>query len=106
LDIIFIDDELVSHPLVRYLNIKSNLVFDKIEQLYDTQQDSLFNQKDILSLTSYTEEEFIPNLSVDVFFTNNINEVKHKVKTSVQSKAFKRLMSSLKDHDTEGEHFQ
>jgi hypothetical protein len=89
LDIIFIDDELVSHPLVRYLNDRNNIIFDKIEQFHIYVQDRLFNREDILSLSSYSQEEYIPSLTVDVFFSEDINEVKHKIKSSIQHKALK-----------------
>jgi len=106
LDIIFIDDELVSHPLVRYLNDRNNIIFDKVEQFHIYVQDRLFNQADILTLSSYSQEEYIPSMTVDVFFSEDINEVKHKIKSSIQHKAIKKLMNFVNSNNTEGENFQ
>jgi len=98
LDISFVGDELVSHPLVRYLNVRNNLIWDKIEQFNIVIQDSLFSQDSILELCSYSQEEYIPSLNLDTFFTEDVNELKHKVKTSVQYKAIKSLMNANKDY--------
>jgi hypothetical protein len=48
LDISFINDELVSHPLLRYLNERNNLIFDKIELLNDRLKTGLFSTEDFL----------------------------------------------------------
>uniref|UniRef100_A0A2V0RIK9 Uncharacterized protein n=1 Tax=viral metagenome TaxID=1070528 RepID=A0A2V0RIK9_9ZZZZ len=105
LDIIFIDDELVSHPLVRYLNMRNNIIFDKVELFNENLRSGIYSQESVLRLASYSQEEFIPSLTVDTFFTEDINELKHKLKTSIQHKAVKRMMSSSNVHDTEGENF-
>jgi len=105
LDIIFINDELVSHPIVRYLNLRNNIIFDKIEQFNENLRSGLFSQESILKLSSYSQEEFIPSLTVDTYFTKDINEVKHKLKTSIQHKSINKMISSSNDHDTEGENF-
>jgi len=98
LDISFVDDELVSHPLVRYLNLRNNLIWDKVEYFYTVIQDSLFSQTNILELCSYSKEEYIPSLNLDTFFTEDVNQLKHKIRTSVQYKAIKGLMNAHKDH--------
>ena len=102
LDIIFIDDELVSHPIVRYLNDRNNIIFDKIETFSELTQSNMFSTEGILSLASYSQEEYIPSMTLDTFYVQDINEIKFKLKNSIQSRAFRRLMISLKSHDTEG----
>jgi hypothetical protein len=97
LDINFINDELVSHPFIRYLNTRNNNIFDKIEYFSEITQDSLFNQSDILKLSSYAEEEYIPSLTLDTFFTEDLNEVKHRMKSSVLLKSVNRLMNSINE---------
>ena len=96
LDIAFIGDELVSHPLVRYLNLRNNIIFVKIEQFNNLIKDSLWSSSDILMLSSYSQEEYIPSLTLDTFFADNLNEVKHKLKTSIQIKSVNKLMKSIK----------
>jgi hypothetical protein len=98
LDISFLGEELVSHPFVRYLNVRNNIIFDKIEQFNIIIQDSLFSQKSILELCSYSKEEYIPSLNLDTFFTDDVNKLKHKVRTSVQYKTIKSLMNAHNDH--------
>jgi hypothetical protein len=95
LDISFIGDELVSHPLIRYLNLRNNIIFDKIEEFNNITKESLFSRSDILSLSSYSEEEFIPSMSVDAFFIHDQNELKFKLKNSVYIKSFNSLMNSI-----------
>jgi hypothetical protein len=102
LDINFIDDELVSHPIVRYLNDRNNQIFDKIEIFGNLTKDRLFSTEGILSLASYSKEEYIPSMSLDSFYVKDINEIKFKIRSSVQSRAFRKLMISTKVHDTEG----
>jgi hypothetical protein len=102
LDINFIDDELVSHPIVRYLNDRNNQIFDKIEIFGNLTKDRLFSTEGILSLASYSQEEYIPSMSLDSFYVKDINEIKFKIRSSVQSRAFRKLMISTKVHDTEG----
>jgi len=106
LDICFIDDELVSHPIVRYLNIRNELIFEKIEKFNDNIHDSLFSQDSILALSSYTSEEYIPSMTLDVFFTEDVNELKFKIKTSTQSRSISSLMKTIKSLETDGENFQ
>jgi len=67
-----------------------------MEQFNDIIKDSLFNSSNILTLSSYSQEEYIPSMTVDTFFSQDINEVKHKIKSSIQSKAFKSLMKTYK----------
>lgn len=95
LDVIFIDNELVSHPLVRYLNLRNNIIFDKIEVYNDHIKDSLFTQENTLKLSSYSQEEFIPSFTVDTFFVDDINQYKHKIKTSILSKSVNSLMRTI-----------
>jgi hypothetical protein len=102
LDIAFIGDELVSHPFVRYLNLRNNIIFDKIEVFNISIQSGLFNQSSILDLSSYSQEEFIPSLNVTTFFTDDLNSVKHKIKTSILSRSINKLIKSEISQDTEG----
>jgi hypothetical protein len=102
LDIAFIGDELVSHPFVRYLNLRNNIIFDKIEVFNTSIQSGLFNQSSILDLSSYSQEEFIPSLNVTTFFTDDLNSVKHKIKTSILSRSINKLIKSEISQDTEG----
>jgi hypothetical protein len=95
LDIIFIGNELVSHPLIRYLNLRNNIIFDKIEQYHEITKDSLFSTENILALQSYIQEEFIPSLTLDTFFVKDINEVKHRIRNSVFTKTINQLMNSI-----------
>jgi hypothetical protein len=57
-------------------------------------------------LSSYSQEEYIPSLTLDTFFAVNLNEVKHKIKTSIQIKSVNKLMRDIKRDETEGENFQ
>jgi hypothetical protein len=98
-------DELISHPLVRYLNYRNNIIFDKIEYFNKVIQSGLFEQESILKLSSYSQEEFIPSKGLDSFFTNNINELKFKVKSSTQLRSVQALMRRV-DNETEGKDFQ
>jgi hypothetical protein len=98
-------DELISHPLVRYLNYRNNIIFDKIEYFNKVIQSGLFEQESILKLSSYSQEEFIPSKGLDSFFTNNTNELKFKVKSSTQLRSVQALMRRV-DNETEGKDFQ
>lgn len=95
LDIIFVGDELVAHPFVRYLNLRNNIIFDKIELYNENIKDSLFSQENTLKLSSYSQEEFIPSLTVDTFFTEDINEHKFKIKNSILRKSVNSLMKTI-----------
>jgi hypothetical protein len=70
---------------------------DKIEYFHIVTQDSLFDQQSILKLASYTEEEYIPSLTLDTFYTNDINELKFKMKNSILIKSVNSVMNSIKD---------
>jgi hypothetical protein len=94
LDISFIQDVLVVHPFVRYINIRNNEIFNKIAHFSLLIQQGLFTQTDILKLSSYAAEEYIPSLTLDTFFIDDIKVQQHKIKTSIQHKALIRLMKS------------
>jgi hypothetical protein len=98
LDVSFSDyGEFLSHPLVRYLNDRDNAIWDKIDLFSNTIKDGLWTQESILSLSSYSQEEYIPDFKLDTFFTQDVNEVKYRIKASIQTKALNDLIKAKKE---------
>jgi hypothetical protein len=95
LDVNFVNEKLFSHPIVSYLNIRNNKIFDKIIEFSDQMDERLFSTEYVLSLASYTQEEYIPSLTFDTFFSNDINSLKFKIRDSVQNKSFTALMKTI-----------
>jgi hypothetical protein len=107
LDISFHNGKLVSHPLVHYLNLRNNIIFDKIDYFQDLIKTGLYDRQGILSFRSYTESEYIPSLNLDVFFVSDLNEFKSKLKVSVLNKSYNSLMKTIDiDLSEEGEYFR
>jgi len=105
LDVKFINDELISHPIVRYQNGRLELLFDKIESFSEIVHKGYFDSSYILELSSYTELEYIPSTKLDNFYTDtNLNELKSTIKNSVHSRSFDKLMKFMKDAEIGGEY--
>jgi hypothetical protein len=103
LDIAFSRGELVSHPFVRYLNERNTIIFDKIAAYSKYIQTGLFSKEAILELSSYAQEEYIPSLTLDNFFSNDINALKHALSVSIRSKAVSKLIKFANvQRDTDG----
>lgn len=95
LDIRFVNDKLVSHPLVRYLNLRNNIIFDKVKYFNEQIQSGLFSTEEILKLSSYSTEEFIPSMTLDTFYTQSLNGLKYRIKNSIQLRGFKSLIKLI-----------
>jgi hypothetical protein len=97
LDISFsTEGEFNSHPIVRYLNERNNTIWDKIEAMNEMLKTGLYSQGNTIRMLEYSQEEYIPSLNLDSFFTEDTNEYKALLKISVQQKAFRKLIRSLK----------
>lgn len=97
------EGEFLSHPLIRYLNFRDNSIWDKIDLFSNIIKDSLWTHEGIMSLRSYTQEEYIPDFKLDTFFSRDVNEVKHRVKISVQTKALDDLIKAERSIAADGE---
>jgi len=96
------EGKLVSHPLVRYLQVRNTIISEKIEQFSEIVHG--INNNIVLDINS--QEEYIPSLTLDTFFAEDINQVKHDIKSSVQSKSMKALIKRITSNEMDGEHFQ
>jgi hypothetical protein len=105
LDISLIQDESVNHPFVRYAKFRMNVIQDKIATLQMFVQTEVF-PSDLLSFSTYSDEEFIPFLANATFYTDDINEHKNKIKFSILSKSFDELIKDTVNIEAEGENFQ
>jgi len=92
LDVSFVNNELVGHPLVRYLVERNNLIYDKIITYNEVLRGGIFDQESILSFTSYAQEEYIPSFKLDTFFTKDLNQLRNTLKTSTLHKSISTLM--------------
>jgi len=97
LDICFSPEgEFISHTIVRYINVRNTVILEKVGKLFELIQSGLYSRENTLALLDYSQEEYIPSMNLDVFFTKNLNDHKSFINNSILNKAFRKLIKSSK----------